>query len=286
MMSRNEFKIFDAHLHTYGVFLNPNENIISYMDRFNVEKAIITTINRTKYYKKQKEVTSTLGEEDNISKFRDDFKKLMAKGQLDHTDVKDIAKQAPDRFYKFFWFNPKMDSEEEEKDYKILEEHFKEGFCGVKIHSGFHSIKIPRDIIKLISFMQEYDKKLIFYIHSLPKTAFFSGVSVRDIANLAEKFPNLRIMLGHAANTMSYAIEVGMTLKSFDNIFFETSCSVSFGIYNLLKTVGHKKILFGSDAPTASTLPIEIDKILTLPRITREIKQDILYNNILKLLKS
>ncbi len=285
-MSRNEFKIFDAHLHTYGVFLNPNENIISYMDRFNVEKAIITTINRTKYYKKQQEVTSTLGEEDNISKFRDDFKKLMAKGQLDHTDVKDITKQAPDRFYKFFWFNPKMDSEEEEKDYKILEEHFKEGFCGVKIHSGFHSIKIPRDIIKLISFMQEYDKKLIFYIHSLPKTAFFSGVSARDIANLAKKFPDCKIIVGHAGYAMGYAIEVGLTLAKYKNIYFETSCSVSFAIYNLLKTVGHKKILFGSDAPTASTLPIEIDKILTLPRISKELKQDILYNNILDLLKS
>lgn len=45
-------------------------------------------------------------------------------------------------------------------------------------------------------------------------------------------------------------------------------------------TVGHKRILYGSDSPTASTLPIEIDKIITLPKISNEQKQDILYNNV------
>jgi len=84
---------------------------------------------------------------------------------------------------------------------------------------------------------------------------------------------------------MSYAVDVGMTLN-FKNIFFETSCSVSFGIYNLIKTIGHKKILFGSDSPTASTLPIEIEKILSLPRISKEMKQDILYNNVNRLLEN
>ncbi|GAH64466.1 unnamed protein product, partial [marine sediment metagenome] len=119
----------------------------------------------------------------------------------------------------------------------------------------------------------------------LPKTSFFGGVSTRDIANLASKNPNLRIIVGHAANTMSYALDVGMTLRRYENIYFETSCSVSFGIYNLIKTIGHEKILFGSDSPTASTLPIEIEKILSLPRISHEEKQDILYNNVNTLLE-
>jgi predicted TIM-barrel fold metal-dependent hydrolase len=254
------------------------------MDRFNVDKAIITTINRTKYYTKQRELSTTLEDGERISKFKENFRGLIPKEQLDHTDVKEISKKAPRRFYKFFWFNPNMDSENEENDYQILENHFKEGFCGVKIHSGFHRIEIPRDVIKLVSFMQEYDKNLVLYIHSLPKTAFFDGISTSDIASLARKFPKLRIIVGHAANTMSYAVEVGMTLK-FENIFFETSCSVSFGIYNIIKTIGHQRILFGSDSPTASTLPIEIEKIISLPRIPNEIKQDIFYNNVSKLME-
>ncbi|MFX1457206.1 MAG: amidohydrolase family protein [Promethearchaeota archaeon] len=253
------------------------------MDRFNVEKAIITTINRSRYHDKQKEVASQISNGQQISKFMDSFKDVMIQKQLDHSDVKIAAKKAPERFYKFFWFNPNMDPEEEEKDYQILEDHFKEGFCGVKIHSGFHRIIVPRDIIRLVSFMQDYDKNLLFYIHSLPKTALFKGISPQDIAKLTKMFPNLRIIVGHAANTMSYAVEVGMTLN-YENVFFETSCSVSFGIYNLIKTIGHKRILFGSDSPTASPLPLEIEKILTLPRISKEVKQDILYNNVTDLL--
>ncbi len=255
------------------------------MDRFNVEKAIITTINRSKYHIKQKEAVSQVDKGNEINIFMDRFKELMLQGQLDHSDVKMVAKKAPERFYKFFWFNPNIDQEKEEKDYQILENHFKEGFCGVKIHSGFHRINIPKDIVKLVSFMQEFDKNLILYIHSLPKTSFFKGVSTKDISNLAKSFPKLRIIVGHAANTMSYAMEVGMTLN-YENIFFETSCSVSFGIYNLIKIIGHEKILFGSDSPTASTLPIEIEKIMSLPRISKEIKQDILFNNVHRLLNT
>ncbi|MHA2037586.1 MAG: amidohydrolase family protein [Promethearchaeota archaeon] len=250
-----------------------------------MEKAIITTINRSKYHNKQKEITSQVSKGDGVSTFMDRFKEIMIKGQLDHSDVKMVADIAPERFYKFFWFNPNMIPEEEENDYRILENHFKDGFCGVKIHSGFHMINIPKDVVKLVTFMQDFDEKIIFYIHSLPKTSFFNGVSAKDIANLAKKFPNLRIIVGHAANTMSYAVEVGMTLN-YDNIYFETSCSVSFGIYNLIKTIGHERILFGSDSPTASTLPIEIEKILTLPRISKEVKQDILYNNVNRLLEN
>ena len=75
-------------------------------------------------------------------------------------------------------------------------------------------------------------------------------------------------------------------LKEYKNVFFETSCSVSFGIYNLIRAIGHKRILFGSDSPTASALPLEIAKITTLPRISEDQKQDILYKNVSELLSN
>ncbi|MCK4370328.1 MAG: hypothetical protein KAW03_04620, partial [Candidatus Lokiarchaeota archaeon] len=78
------------------------------MDRYNVERAIITTINRTKYYGKQKEEASKMKEGDKMAKFLDDFKKMLPKNQLDHSDVIEITNKAPERFYKFFWFNPKI----------------------------------------------------------------------------------------------------------------------------------------------------------------------------------
>lgn len=286
MISRNNFKIFDAHLHTYGIFLSPHEDIISYMDHHNVEKAIITTINRAKFHNKQKEYASSIDDRDDLSKYLDDFKKIIPKGQLSHKDVIDITNRAPDRFYKFFWFNPKLKPEEEENNYKILEDHFKKSFIGVKIHASFNFFKFPKDILKLAAFMQDFDKKIILFIHSHPKTKFYDGSEPQDIAKLARKFPDLRIIVGHAAYCMEYAVGVGLLLKKFDNIYFETSCSVSLGIYNLIKTLGHKRLLFGSDSPTTSTLPIEIEKIISLPRTSNEVKQDIFYNNVSNLLKS
>jgi len=286
MISRYNFKIFDAHLHTYGIFLSPHEDIISYMDHHNVEKAIITTINRAKFHNKQKEYASSIDDRDDLSKYLDDFKNIMPKGQLSHKDVIDITNKAPDRFYKFFWFNPKLNPEEEENNYKILEDHFKKGFIGVKIHGSFNFFKFPKDILKLAAFIQDFDKKILLFIHSHPKTKFYDGSEPQDIAKLARKFPDLRIIVGHAAYCMEYAVGVGLLLKKFDNIYFETSCSVSLGIYNLIKTLGHKRLLFGSDSPTTSTLPIEIEKIISLPRTSNEVKQDIFYNNVSNLLKS
>jgi predicted TIM-barrel fold metal-dependent hydrolase len=256
------------------------------MDHYNVEKAFITTINRTKYHSKQKEYASKENQGENLSKYLNDFKNMMPKGQLSHQDVIDIANKAPDRFYKFFWFNPSLSLEEEEENYTILENHFKKGFIGVKIHASFNFFKFPKGIEKLASFMQEYDEKIMLFIHSLPKTKFHDGSEPQDIAKLANEFPNLKIIVGHAAFCMEYAVQVSVMLKNFSNVYFETSCSVSLGIYNLIKTLGSKRILFGSDSPTTSTLPIEIEKIISLPRITNEVKQDIFYNNVLNLLMS
>ena len=285
MISTTNFKLFDAHLHTYGMFLKPFEDVLSYMDHYKVDKAIITTINRTKYHSKQRDYASDQNQVQNLSKYLSDFRNMMPKGQLSHQDVIDIARKAPDRFYKFFWFNPTLSSEEEEDNYKILENHFKKDFIGVKIHASFNFFKFPEGIEKLVTFMQEFDKKIMLFIHSLPKTKFYDGSEPHDIARLAKKFPDLRVIVGHAAFCMEYAISVGVLLKQFDNVYFETSCSVSLGIYNLIKTVGHKRILFGSDSPTTSTLPIEIEKILSLPRVSSEAKQDIFYNNVSNLLK-
>ena len=64
------------------------------MDKYNVEKAIITTINRSKYHSKQKEAISEKNNGNQISKFMDGFKEVMLKGQLDHSDVKIIAEKA------------------------------------------------------------------------------------------------------------------------------------------------------------------------------------------------
>ena len=74
--------------------------------------------------------------------------------------------------------------------------------------------------------MQEHNK--ILFIHSYPKTTFFYGLFSKDIAKLAEEFPDLKIIVGHAGYAMEYAIDIGMALKKHENVYFETSCSIPF----------------------------------------------------------
>ncbi|MFX0019076.1 MAG: amidohydrolase family protein [Promethearchaeota archaeon] len=252
------------------------------MDKHNVEKAVLTTINRavsSKIYSKEKEGTrKNIKEDSEVSKIFERMKNAMPKDQLDHQDVIDIAEKAPKRFYKFFWFNPNIPHEEEDMSYKILESHFEKGFCGVKIHSGIHLIKIPKDILKLVDFMQNYNQNFPLFIHFTPKFAIFSGISSNDIGKLASKYPNLKIIIGHAALAMELALDLSLSLKKYKNILFETSCSIPYGILNLIRNVGSKRILFGSDAPVTNPLQLEISKILCLP-INDEEKQDIFYNN-------
>ena len=277
-----QYKIFDAHLHTYGIFLPKDDDLLSYLGRYHVEKAIITTINRaasSKIYTNNKnEAGEEVSNENRVKIAFENLRKMMPKGQLDHQDVISISNLDPERFFKFFWFNPKIELGQEEKNYKILENHFKMGFCGVKIHPGIHLIKVPRDIMSLASFMQEYNKNFPLFIHLTPKFSAFRGLSSKNIAKLAQSFPNLKIMIGHAGLAMEYAIDFGLSLKQYKNIYFETSCSIPYAIFSLIKMIGHKRLLFGSDAPVTNPMQLEIDKIICLP-ITSDQKQDILYNN-------
>ena len=287
-MNQKQPKIFDAHLHTIGTFLSPHKNIIEYMDYYNVEKAIITTTNKAASAKiyANKEILNEDKEDsgDKVQEAFSKFREMMPKGQLSHQDVIELANKAPERFYKFFWFNPMINPENEVRDYRVLENHFNNGFCGVKLHSGIHLAKVPRDITKLVDFMQEYNRNFPLYIHSTPKVSYFSGISCKDIAKLAQMYPNLIIIIGHAGMAMEYVIEEGLTLKKYSNIYFETSCSIPYAILALIKMLGHTHILFGSDAPITNPIQIEIDKINSLP-IKNELKRDIFYNNTFELLK-
>ncbi len=277
-----QYKIFDAHLHTYGTFLAKDDDLLSYLDRYNVEKAIITTVNRAANSKIYTNNINKAGEkvsnENLVKKAFENLRKMMPKDQLDHQDVISVSKLDPERFLKFFWFNPKIDIGAEEKNYKILEYHFKLGFCGVKIHPGIHLIKVPRDIISLASFIQEYNKNFPLYIHFTPKFSAFGGISSKNLAKLAQTFPDLNIILGHAGLAMEFAIDFGLSLNQYKNIYFETSCSIPYAIFSLIKTMGHKRLLFGSDAPVTNPIQLEIEKIMCLP-IKSDQKQDILYNN-------
>lgn len=284
MEELKKYTILDAHMHSYGMFMRPHENVLEYMDANHVAEAIITTINRQGNPQKiVKNDDKTTNEKQGLNDALKNFRNSMSKDQLSHENVLRLMEKAPKRVHGFFWFNPNMAPELKEQHYQVLQKHFEKGFRGVKVHAAFHFFKTPNDLESLASFMQEQDPTLLLFMHSNLKTSFLRGTTAKDIAKLAKKFPNLRIIVGHAACTMEYAIDVMMMLKKFQNVYFETSCSQALGLYNLIKSMGHERVLFGSDSPTTNPFLPEALKITSLP-IGEEQKQDILYDNAKKLL--
>ena len=64
-------------MHSYGKFLSPDKDILEYMDRFNVEKAIVTTVNRAKFFSKEnKDQMKRMFESKNTSDILESLKKL------------------------------------------------------------------------------------------------------------------------------------------------------------------------------------------------------------------
>jgi len=77
---------------------------LSYLDKNNVEKAIITTVNRaasSKIYAND-DVSDKSGvtENDPVKKAFENLRRLMPEDQLDHQDVIDNKKNAIIRFWK------------------------------------------------------------------------------------------------------------------------------------------------------------------------------------------
>ena len=79
-----------------------------------------------------------------------------------------------------------------------------------------------------------------------------------------QKYPELKVIIGHAGYTMEYAINLLNYFTKNPNVYFETSLSVPYAIVMFVKAFGSHRIMYGSDAPTATTPDIEIQKVQIL----------------------
>jgi predicted TIM-barrel fold metal-dependent hydrolase len=76
--------------------------------------------------------------------------------------------------------------------------------------------------------------------------------------------PALDIILGHAAYSMEFCIEAILHLARFPNVYAETSQSIPYGIITFAKIFGPRRVLFGTDMPSATPFEIEYQKLALL----------------------
>ena len=278
---KDGFKIIDAHMHYTGIFLPKNRSIIDYMDDNGIDSAIVNTLNT------KANLSDVLRQDPgNLQiKMQDPafeiFKDFRLAGQPDHGPVLDLVKKHPERVIPFFWYNPSDPADPgHEKGISIVSDALDHGFKGVKIQPAMTLCTIEQ-LFPVASLL--VDKKLPLYIH--PTAGLFASkkTEVVEITFLARKFPGLNIILGHAAYTMEFCIEAVMQLSAFPNVFAETSQSIPYGIITFVKIFGPKRVLFGTDAPSATPFDIEYRKVSLLD-IPAKAKAMVLGGNVERLL--
>jgi len=266
----DDIKIFDAHMHHAGRFKKREQNLIEFMDHYKIDRAMVTTLNQ------MTSLNSILKSDLNIDE-GDFLEKFIPKGQYDHEEVRKLVNDHPDRITGFFWFNTKIATD---RDWRLLEKYIDEyNFRGIKTQTFVDLLRVPQDLYQLAEFCIE--KNIPLFVHSGSAFFFQKPVRSKDYFRLAKKYPELKLIIGHAAFTMEHAISLVRFFardSSTPNVYFETSCSIPYGIMTLVKAMGTHRVLYGSDSPTATTPDIEINKIKIL-HFDKETQENIFYKN-------
>jgi predicted TIM-barrel fold metal-dependent hydrolase len=278
------FKIIDAHMHYGGIFMQKNENLIQFMDRNGIDAAIVNTLNTDANMANF--MNTPPGELK--AKIMDPnfnlFENFQKNGQPEHAPVYRLAKTAPSRIYPFFWYNPADPTDSDPlqtQSLAKLQASIEQGCRGVKLQLAMTHCESAR-LIPVAKFCADNDLPL--YVHLSAGVFGATRTETWEIIDLAAQFPKLSLIIGHAAYSMEFCIEVIGHAMGLDNVYFETSTSIPFGIAMYAKIFGADHVLFGSDTPPAGPFHIEYEKIKAL-NFSKEEKQLILAENITRLLK-
>jgi predicted TIM-barrel fold metal-dependent hydrolase len=250
-------------------------SLTKYLDKFGIAKAVVTTLNEEANMKNVMAALSTSQDLETIDPFTENIKNVL----MDHSTVKKLIEEYPDRFVGSYWFNPLHP--DEERAFRELSTAIDEwGFRMVKIHSTIHRGRVPEDIERLAEYCSERDVPL--FVHLCPPFFTFRGVRPLDLVKTCQQYPKLKVILGHFAYMMETCIESCVASTLCPNIYLDTSLAIPYGVFTGYKAVGFNRVLYGSDAPTAGPPSIEMEKV-DLLQIPDEEKQAIFYENIAKL---
>jgi len=125
------------------------------------------------------------------------------------------------------------------------------------------------------------ENDLIVILH----TGFGVEHLANDIRSIVREFPKVKFILGHSAFPDIKEVMAGVGSK--DNVLFETSSLRIFDLFDLLKEISYKKVVFGSDIPyydQALALEMLTDTAVILKKSASQIRE-MLGGNIIRWLK-
>lgn len=132
---------------------------------------------------------------------------------------------------------------------------FEAGAAGLKLHPGLQGFQITDEILwPLIDTAQAYDRPVYFHTGT-PVTSM-----PLQLTELAQRFPASKLIMGHMGFS-DFWNDVADAAKGAPNIYLETSSHWPSFVADLVRAVGSRHVLYGSDHPM-NVMSLEIEKIV------------------------
>lgn len=188
-----------------------------------------------------------------------------------HDEIAEAVKRHPDRFAGAACLDPFVSEREFRDEIARCAEVL--GFCALKLQPQYHGLN-PLSPRHEFFFEAALDNDLAVVVHT-GAGAPFALPSLYIVP--ARRFPDLRIVLGHAGGGI-YAGEAIVAASVCPNIFIELSSLMPHHVREVLAHVDSSRLMIGSDLP--ESIETEIGKIVTLDAAD-EVKRNILWRTAL-----
>lgn len=269
--------IIDGHAHACGRY-NNKENIIKYLDLHGIDKVVLcpgepgSTKNYS--YLMLSDIFKSVNLVYSLNKIISFVTKIS--GVSNHIDeqnkvVYNISKNYPQRIINAYWVNPLDENciEKLNKYYPIY------NFRLIKMHQCWNKFDIyAPESIEVIKWATE--KNIPIFIHILSEEQVFQFIKVTNI------FQNTTFIVAH----MIGFEKISMNTQN-DNVYYDLSGPQTYPI-NIIKKalaeVGSTKLILGSDTPYGIDNIQKIQNRLKKQSLTNKDLDNIIGDNIAKLL--
>lgn len=246
--------IIDTHVHMYDGGWPPGSQtglsahqMLDTMDRFNISKVWISSVSG------------------------------LVRDCAEYNDrLYEFTKLDPDRLIRFYSVNPNYPENVVEEIKRCSEDL---GCKGIKLHPWLQAFSVTYSIVnKIVETCIKYNLPIIFHDGTPPYS------DCLQIANLAELYPEAKIILGHSGLYDFYRNAVS-AVNRFKNVYL-CLCGPAIGdIKYILSRVDNNRLIYGSDFGTAAVITLQ-ERIKTIEYAVedQEIRRKILYDNALTII--
>ena len=160
---------------------------------------------------------------------------------------------------------------------ELLDAALGAGLKGVKFHSVVQGFHINDPIVyPLLEVAGKWNVPVYFHTGTPVMAIPF------QVADLAEKFPEISFVVGHSGYS-DFWNDVPYIAAKYENVYFDTSLSLTSRNEDIVRAGASQRLLFGSDTPHSS-LGYELKKVKMMD-VDEQVQKDILGLNAARLLK-